>query len=206
MASHLNKEADYNEDIDNLYPWPIWKGCDVKEIELIISNWTEHNTKFKSFCLAIVESYQQRVPLPIVVGQNAYYEEHKAENTLKVDGGWNAGHISGWGVPNWCIFDFKIPTEIISFGLINCGDYTHDIRHFRIQFSNSIEDINDIEEGIDFGWKHNDTFTANSYDKAWQIFKLKKPIKSRYFRVYIMNRYTQYQAYVKQFAFKVNDT
>ena len=137
-----------------------------------------------------------------MVGQNAYYSEHKAENTIKVDGGWNAGHVSGWNVANWCIFDFKIPTEIISFGLKHLGDRTHDIKQFNIQTTDYINDnINDD----DFDWNDNETFTAKAYIKEWQIFNFVKPIKSRYFRVYIINRYSQFQAYVKQFSLTVND-
>jgi len=64
-------------------------------------------------------SSNEFINFPIIVSCSNEWEENKAMKVLDglFDTYWNAGHLSGWDVPNWIIFDFgqKIRLSEFSF-------------------------------------------------------------------------------------------
>eukprot|EP01084_Bolivina_argentea_P131731 232485_1 len=149
-------------------------------------------TSLKSARL-IPTSYEQRIE-PIITAESSFYENQRASNLLNddINSIWNCGHLSGWDVENWCIFDFKQPVRITEIALRNCGDVTHDAKLFQL-------DTSDNPSGP---WRTIGSFQAKEGIAAWQLFSCSGV--SRYWRLNIILRHTRYQAYLSGIRFRTS--
>lgn len=106
---------------------------------------------------------------------------------------WNSG--ADWGVypqPYWVSFDLGSAQWVLAFEYKAVGDTTHDPASFDLQYSSSSGGP----------WT-----TAQSYSgqagSAMQVFPLTTPVNARFWRFYIYNTHSPYQAYVAYVNFVV---
>ena len=84
----------------------------------------------------VPSSFSEDSIVPTVYAESTYYETERASNLLKDDMTiWNAGHLDGWDVDNWCCFDFEEPIRITEIALRSCGDVIHDAKAFNLDIS-----------------------------------------------------------------------
>ena len=135
------------------------------------------------------------VVTPTLLAVNAEHSSGPAVNAIdgSVTNFWNAGHVSGWNVPNWASFDFGAPRVVTSFSFYSFGDVTHDVKDWELQMS---------ETGTD-GWTSvvSGVGVSGSDDEQTTTFD---GVVSRYWRFYIPTRHTGFQAYVKEVVFYSN--
>eukprot|EP00486_Rosalina_sp_Unknown_P011604 CAMPEP_0201593132 /NCGR_PEP_ID=MMETSP0190_2-20130828/190838_1 /ASSEMBLY_ACC=CAM_ASM_000263 /TAXON_ID=37353 /ORGANISM="Rosalina sp." /LENGTH=1028 /DNA_ID=CAMNT_0048052225 /DNA_START=108 /DNA_END=3194 /DNA_ORIENTATION=- len=138
--------------------------------------------------------YDEERIIPDVISESSFYENETASNLLndRVDKIWNGGHLSGWDVPNWCVFDFKQPVRITEIAFRNCGDVTHDAKLINL-------DTSDNPSGP---WRTISTFQTKEGITAWQLFSCSGV--SRYWRLDVIERYTRYQVYLSGIRFKTS--
>ena len=140
-------------------------------------------------------SANNTVVTPTLLAVNAEHSSGPGANVI--DGNvatfWNAGHVSGWNVPNWASFDFGAPQLVTSLSLYSVGDVTHDVKDWELQMS---------ETGTD-GWTTVASGVGVSGSDAEQTTTF-DGVVSRYWRFYIPTRHTGFQAYVKEVVFYSN--
>jgi len=134
---------------------------------------------------------QQEVIVPTVVKASAEWEENTASNVIDNDFStrWNAGHLSGWDVPNYIVFDFGQKVRINRFQFRGPGDRIHDVKEFLLQ-------VSDTPDG---GWSTVAADFGKNGCAATQSFMVSGV--SQYWRWFIKSRYTRYQAYVYDVGF-----
>lgn len=132
--------------------------------------------------------------IPIVIDRSDEWEENRAENVLneKTDAFWNAGHLSGWDVPNWIVFDFGQKIRLMQFIFKGPGDLKHDIKNFLIETSRDGKS----------NWKTIASMKGKPNCSSNQNFPMNRV--GRYFRFFIETRYSRFQAYVYSCGFKVS--
>jgi len=142
----------------------------------------------------IPSRYDEERIIPSVIDESSFYENAQAVNVLNDDVNkvWNGGHVSGWDVDNWCVFDFKQPVRITEFALRSCGDVLHDPKVVHL-------DTSDSPSGP---WRTVSAFQAKEGVTAWQLFPCSGV--SRYWRLNIVQRHSRYQAYVSGVRFRTS--
>jgi len=131
---------------------------------------------------------------PIVLSCSNEWEENKAVKVLDglFDTYWDAGHLSGWDVPNWIIFDFGQEVRLSEFSFRSSGDCLHDVNDFSLETSNAGNKPWKIVESMKGkkSYSNDQSFIINSV--------------SRYFRFFIKTRYSRFQAYIHSCRFKIS--
>ena len=129
---------------------------------------------------------------PTLLDVNSEHKSGPRANVIdgSVDNHWNAGHITGWNVPNWASFDFGAPQRVTGFSFYSQGDKTHDVKNWELQVS---------ETGTD-GWTTVASGVGVSGSDEEQITNF-EAVVSQFWRFYIPTRHSQYQAYVREVAF-----
>ena len=87
----------------------------------------------------VPSNYDKERIVPTVIAESSFYENETASNLLNdnIEKLWNGGHLSGWDVDNWCIFDFKQSVRITEIAIRNCGDVTHDAKLINLDTSDN---------------------------------------------------------------------
>ena len=129
---------------------------------------------------------------PTLLAVNAYHSSGPGANVI--DGSlathWNAGHHSGWNVPNWATFDFGAPQLVTSFTFYSNGDVSHDVKNWELQVSaTGTGGWTTVASGV--GVSGSDAEQTTTFDGA----------VSQFWRFYIPTRHTGYQAYVREVVF-----
>eukprot|EP00755_Sulcionema_specki_P000563 Sspe_Gene.25498::Locus_10264_Transcript_1_1_Confidence_1.000_Length_1410::g.25498::m.25498 len=128
-------------------------------------------------------SFHRIIPIHFIIADYGDSVDH----LLDGDAGtvWNAGHLVGFHVPNWVVFDFWGPVSPRTFRYRASGDNIHDPVDFSIDRS---------DDGSTFATVG--SFTGVPGVTDWQQFPLAAAPPARYWRWRITTRVTTYQAYV----------
>lgn len=105
---------------------------------------------------------------------------------------WNSG--AGWGdypQPYWVSFDLGTFYKVFAFQLAAIGDTTHDPQNFELQTSPSVSGTYTTVA----------SFTAAAGTSSIQSFILSTPVQARFWKLNILNTYSQYQACVSYVNF-----
>lgn len=139
------------------------------------------------------EEKNQNYLIPKIVGKNDEYEDQTVLNLFKDDDSrWNAGHLSGWDVSNFIIFDFEKKIRVTEISLRNCGDLIHDVKRFELQTSDKIRGP----------WRTIFEHNVKGGITSWQNFILSGV--SRYWKLNIPERYSRHQTYLLGLRFNVS--
>lgn len=151
---------------------------------------------------------------PQIVKWSSHHED-QSPNTLfdeSVETRWNAGHLSGWDGPNWVVFDFGEDIRLQVFAIRCCGDGVHDGTFFNRCFPVLVQPthttvkelhLQTAEDPESTRWKTVATFQGQSGITSWQTFYLSGV--SRYWRMFITERFSRYQAYMTGIKFIGSD-
>ena len=102
---------------------------------------------------------------------------------------WNAGHESGWNVPNWIVFRFNVRMHFNRFLFWCSGDTTHDVKNWHLEVAETgTGPWVEVAAGVG-------AVTRDQQEAAFAA------VTSKFWRWYIDDRYSIYQAVVWEVDF-----